>query len=174
MGLILSLAAVGCINDASKVLLPWWQRAELVFGFRNIEGAVGGAFGGAGEVISGAGGDFAGGVGVLGDCSGEVVPSALAAICDVPGAGGAEAEPFFPTPRAEELSPRISPDNRWIAYVKVVQRGNFGQSDVDLSDFTVAPDGRILVIEPSQDGPGLSNLRVVLNWWVLLERRARG
>ncbi|HZN64475.1 MAG TPA: protein kinase [Tepidisphaeraceae bacterium] len=51
----------------------------------------------------------------------------------------------------------------------LVFRKQFGQSDSDLSDYAVAPDGRLLVVEPSERGPTVSQVTVVLNWHRLLD-----
>jgi hypothetical protein len=45
----------------------------------------------------------------------------------------------------------------------------FGQSDFDLPDYTVAPDGRLLLVEPSDRAPTASSITVVLNWPSLLK-----
>ena len=47
----------------------------------------------------------------------------------------------------------------------------FGQSDFDLADYTVAPDGRIILIEPSERGPKVDHINVILNWHRLLDSR---
>jgi hypothetical protein len=52
---------------------------------------------------------------------------------------------------------------------KQVYGRNFGQSDANLIDYEVAPDGRLLIIEPSERGPKVSEVRMVLNWHRLLE-----
>ena len=51
----------------------------------------------------------------------------------------------------------------------LVCRLPFGQSDADFSDYTVAPDGRVLIVEPSERAPSVSHVTVVLNWHRLLE-----
>lgn len=53
---------------------------------------------------------------------------------------------------------------------EVVYDRDFGQSDFQLGDYAVAPDGRILVVEPSESGPRVSNLHVVLHWYNALSR----
>jgi dipeptidyl aminopeptidase/acylaminoacyl peptidase len=55
----------------------------------------------------------------------------------------------------------------------LVCRRTFGQSDSDLSDYAVAPDGRLLVVEPSDRGPTVSQATVVLNWHQLLDPAPR-
>ena len=50
----------------------------------------------------------------------------------------------------------------------IVRRTPFGQADADLADYAVAPDGRLLVVEPSGRGPAVSQVTVVLNWPQLL------
>lgn len=53
----------------------------------------------------------------------------------------------------------------------LVYSGRFGQADYHMSDYAVAPDGRILLIEPSEKGPVVSHLNVVLNWHQLVAPR---
>jgi eukaryotic-like serine/threonine-protein kinase len=48
---------------------------------------------------------------------------------------------------------------------EVVHNRDFGQSDSQLGDYTVGPDGRILIIEPSEQGPRAKNLHVLLHWY---------
>ena len=50
----------------------------------------------------------------------------------------------------------------------IVSHRQFGQSDSDLGDYAVAPDGRLLVVEPSERGPMATQVTVVLNWQQLL------
>jgi len=45
----------------------------------------------------------------------------------------------------------------------------FGQSDPIARDYTIAPDGRPFIVEPSERRPGVSNLCVVTNWYQLLK-----
>jgi dipeptidyl aminopeptidase/acylaminoacyl peptidase/predicted Ser/Thr protein kinase len=51
----------------------------------------------------------------------------------------------------------------------LVYRGEFGQCAADLSDYAVAPDGRLLIVEPAEDGPTVSQVVVLLNWHQLLQ-----
>jgi serine/threonine-protein kinase len=51
----------------------------------------------------------------------------------------------------------------------LVCRTPFGQADGGLSDYAVAPDGRLLVVEPSQRGPTAPQATLVLNWHQLLK-----
>jgi hypothetical protein len=51
----------------------------------------------------------------------------------------------------------------------VVSRRRFGQSDADLSDYAVAPDGRLLVVEPLERATAATHIAVVLNWPKLLD-----
>ena len=51
----------------------------------------------------------------------------------------------------------------------LVFRDEFGQSDADLSDYAVAPDGRILIVDPAEDAPTVSQIVVMLNWPQLLQ-----
>ena len=50
----------------------------------------------------------------------------------------------------------------------IISRRHFGQSDSDLADYAVAPDGRLLVVEPSERRPTATQVTVVLNWHQLL------
>jgi serine/threonine protein kinase/Tol biopolymer transport system component len=50
----------------------------------------------------------------------------------------------------------------------VVYASRFGQADYEMTDYTVAPDGRIMLIELSDKGPKVSSLNVVLNWHELV------
>jgi Tol biopolymer transport system component len=45
---------------------------------------------------------------------------------------------------------------------------DFGQSDFDFCDYEIAPDGRILLIEPSERGPKVTQVNVMLNWYAPL------
>jgi hypothetical protein len=45
----------------------------------------------------------------------------------------------------------------------------FGQSDPIARDYTIAPDGRPFIIEPSERRPGVTHLCVVTNWYQLLK-----
>jgi len=44
----------------------------------------------------------------------------------------------------------------------------FGQSDPIARDYAIAPDGRPLIVEPSERRPTVSSLRVITNWYRLL------
>ena len=44
----------------------------------------------------------------------------------------------------------------------------FGQSDPIARDYAIAPDGRPLIVEPSERRPTVSHLRVITNWHRLL------
>jgi eukaryotic-like serine/threonine-protein kinase len=50
----------------------------------------------------------------------------------------------------------------------VVYDKPFGQSDPISRSYTVAPDGRLLIIEPSETSPRVSHLRAITNWYTLL------
>jgi Tol biopolymer transport system component len=52
-----------------------------------------------------------------------------------------------------------------------VYTGRFGQSDYEMTDYTVAPDGRVLIIELSDKGPTVASMNVVLNWHEIVARR---
>ena len=50
----------------------------------------------------------------------------------------------------------------------VVYNKPFGQSDPIARDYAIAPDGRPLIVEPSERRPTVSHLRVITNWYRLL------
>jgi Tol biopolymer transport system component/tRNA A-37 threonylcarbamoyl transferase component Bud32 len=50
----------------------------------------------------------------------------------------------------------------------VVYDRPFGQSDPIARDYAIAPDGRPLIVEPSERRPTASHLRVITNWYRLL------
>jgi Tol biopolymer transport system component len=50
----------------------------------------------------------------------------------------------------------------------VVYDKPFGQSDPIARDYVIAPDGRPLIVEPSERRPTVSHLRVITNWQYLL------
>jgi serine/threonine-protein kinase len=50
----------------------------------------------------------------------------------------------------------------------VVYNKPFGQSDPIARDYAIAPDGRPLIVEPSERRPTVSHLRVITNWHRLL------
>jgi Tol biopolymer transport system component len=62
----------------------------------------------------------------------------------------------------------ISPSGAVTGKPKVVYDKPFGQSDPLGRDYTIAPDGRPLIIEPSERRPTVSHLQVITNWWKLL------
>jgi Tol biopolymer transport system component len=69
------------------------------------------------------------------------------------------AVPFSPTEGASGKRPTLEYDHK------------FGQSDFDLPDYTVAPDGRLLLVEPSERAPTASEIKVLLNWPTLVRRK---
>ena len=52
-----------------------------------------------------------------------------------------------------------------------VYSGRFGQADYHMSDYAVAPDGKLLLIEPSERGAIASHLNVVLNWHEIVTKK---
>jgi dipeptidyl aminopeptidase/acylaminoacyl peptidase len=52
---------------------------------------------------------------------------------------------------------------------KVVYDKPFGQSDPIARDYTIAPDGRTLIVEPSERRPTVSHLNVITNWHRLMK-----
>ena len=50
----------------------------------------------------------------------------------------------------------------------VVYNKPFGQSDPIARNYAIAPDGRPLIVEPSERRPTVSNIRVITNWYRLL------
>lgn len=73
--------------------------------------------------------------------------------------GGIYAVPMDP-----ETGTRIGP-------ARLAWRGPFGQADPDMGDYTVAPDGRLLVVQPSETGTTVEQINAVLNWHLLLPPR---
>jgi Tol biopolymer transport system component len=60
----------------------------------------------------------------------------------------------------------ISPtDGNPAGRAAVIYTGRFGQADFEMPDYTVAPDGKVLLIELSDRGPTVSSMNVVLNWY---------
>ncbi len=53
----------------------------------------------------------------------------------------------------------------------VVYDKPFGQCDFELNDYTIDPQGRLLIVEPSERGPKVHQINVVLNWWQALATR---
>jgi Tol biopolymer transport system component len=86
--------------------------------------------------------------------------------------------------------PAWSPDGKWLYYIgqeklmrvamsedarvtsppEVIYDKPFGQSDSIARNMTVAPDGRPVIVEPSERRPKVSNLQVIINWWTLLPK----
>ncbi len=52
---------------------------------------------------------------------------------------------------------------------KTVYSQPFGQSDPIGKNLTMAPDGRVIVIEPSESRPSINHLRVITHWYDLLK-----
>jgi Tol biopolymer transport system component len=50
----------------------------------------------------------------------------------------------------------------------IVYSKRFGQADYHMTDYAISPGGRILLIEPSEQGPTVRNVNVVLNWHQLV------
>ena len=63
----------------------------------------------------------------------------------------------------------ISDDGVVAAKPTVVYNKPFGQSDPIARDYTIAPDGRPFIVEPSERRPGVNHLCVVTNWYQLLK-----
>lgn len=90
--------------------------------------------------------------------------------------GGASAPQWSPDGRTlyyraggSILAVEMDPDAGVpVSAPRPVWRGVFGQTDPDLTDYAVAPDGRILLVEPSERGHAVEHLDVVLNWHNLL------
>jgi Tol biopolymer transport system component len=63
----------------------------------------------------------------------------------------------------------IAPDGAPTGSPTVVYDKPFGQSDPIARDYTIAPDGRPFIVEPSERRPGVTHLCVVTNWYQLLK-----
>jgi hypothetical protein len=66
------------------------------------------------------------------------------------------------------VSVGIAPDGSTTGRPTPAFTGTFGQSDPLGKDYTVAPDGRLLLVEPSERRPSVSHLHVIVNWPELL------
>jgi len=66
------------------------------------------------------------------------------------------------------LSVSITTDGTITGKPIVVYDKPFGQSDPIARNYAIAPDGRPLIVEPSERRPTVSNLRVITNWYQLL------
>src|SRR5690606_30662713 len=69
------------------------------------------------------------------------------------------------------MSVEIGEDGRATTRPRVVYDKPFGQSDPLAYDYTVAPDGRILIVEPSERRPSVDHMRIINNWRALLPPR---
>jgi serine/threonine protein kinase/WD40 repeat protein len=78
---------------------------------------------------------------------------------------------YFRTP-GEIYAALIADDGTVTGKPELIYDKPFGQSDFDLPDYTAAPDGRLLIVEPSERGPKVSQIHVILNWYNLPEVRA--
>jgi len=47
---------------------------------------------------------------------------------------------------------------------RLIHEGRFGQSDLDMRNYAVMPDGRVLLIEPADDGHKVKRIEVVVHW----------
>jgi hypothetical protein len=63
----------------------------------------------------------------------------------------------------------ISEDGAITGRPSVIYDKPFGQSDPIARDYTIASDGRPLIVEPSERRPGVTHLCVVTNWYQLLK-----
>jgi Tol biopolymer transport system component len=66
------------------------------------------------------------------------------------------------------LSVSLTPEGTVLGQPTVVYDKPFGQSDPIAREYTIAPDGRPLVVEPSERRPTVSHLKVITNWHRLL------
>jgi Tol biopolymer transport system component len=74
---------------------------------------------------------------------------------------------FFTSSRGL-CSVNLTTDGTVTGLPAVVYSKPFGQSDPIAREYVVAPDGRPLVVEPSERRPTVSHLRVITNWSALL------
>src|SRR4029078_7569924 len=66
----------------------------------------------------------------------------------------------------------ISPeDGSDTARPTVIYTGRFGQPAYHMSDYAVDPEGKIVLIEPSERGAIASHLNVVLNWFEIVAKK---
>lgn len=68
------------------------------------------------------------------------------------------------------LSVAISEDGNVAGLPTVVYDKPFGQSDPIAKDYTITPDNRVLLIEPSERRRAVTHLNVITNWYQLLTR----
>jgi eukaryotic-like serine/threonine-protein kinase len=66
------------------------------------------------------------------------------------------------------LSVNITPGGTPTGQPTVVYDKPFGQSDPIAREYAIAPDGRPVIIEPSERRPKVSHLQVITNWYRLL------
>jgi serine/threonine-protein kinase len=66
------------------------------------------------------------------------------------------------------VSVTVAPNGAISGRPVVVYDKPFGQSDPIARDYAIAPDGRPLIVEPSERRPTLSHFRVITNWHRLL------
>jgi hypothetical protein len=62
----------------------------------------------------------------------------------------------------------ISPDGTPAAKPAIVYARRFGQADYHMTDYAISPRGRILLIEPSEHGPTVQHVNMILNWHELV------
>jgi hypothetical protein len=65
----------------------------------------------------------------------------------------------------------LAPDGSVGGRPQLVYDKPFGQGTYDAPDYTVCPDGRLLLVEPSERGPKVDQIHILLNWYDLPQIR---
>ena len=66
------------------------------------------------------------------------------------------------------VSGPVSADGAISAAPKIVYDKPFGQSDPIATNYAIAPDGRVMIVEPSERRPTVTHLNVITDWYRLL------
>jgi Tol biopolymer transport system component/predicted Ser/Thr protein kinase len=66
------------------------------------------------------------------------------------------------------MSVTLTPEGAVTGQPKLIYDKPFGQSDPIAREFTIAPDGRPLIVEPSERRPTVTHLKAITNWHRLL------
>ena len=66
------------------------------------------------------------------------------------------------------IATTIDPATASVINRRLIYSKRFGQSNFDLPDYTVHPDGRLLLVDRSERSPKLSKVEFILNWYNLL------
>jgi Tol biopolymer transport system component len=71
---------------------------------------------------------------------------------------------YYRSSDALYMAPVSPEDGQITGPATVVYHERFGQSDEDLLDYAVAPDGRLLLVAPSEKPTSVQHIVVLLNW----------